>query len=429
MNTWWTRTTVMAALALAGGCGDDAPAEGSPDAGDLGSPPLDAGDAGMADAGTDDAGTADGGNGDDPVYVACGATLIPGEGAAGFVAAFDSLEMGTIDLGPTIEVAGGVNCVAGDGAVYVGEVAAPILTRYDVGPDATFTRGPRLSFAGRGVATLGGFPSRIQLISESKGYLLDEDTATIIVWNPTTMEIVDQFSIEGLGDFFRIEAFPYSGGLLLFTRSSTGTGVSARRTGIGFVDTTNDTVTYDESTACGGTTNAVELPNGDVILASSAIVAAQQRLGLEGAFPPCFIRIPAGTNAVDDDFTIDVDGLTGGPTGELVPGAGSSGFILSYDEALIPIPPDATAGQLRATPAWRLYQLPEIGSTQPGVLVGDVAPSAGAALTFVIDGRIYLSQLSGDFASSTLVDLTDAPDTIAESITVGGILVLVDRVR
>ena len=68
------------------------------------------------------------------------------------------------------------------------------------------------------------------------------------------------------------------------------------------------------------------------------------------------------------------------------------------------------------------------GSPQPGRLLEQFPPTAGAPLAQVIDGRTYITRLSADFASGTLVDVTD-PDSIVEGLSIDGIPLFVARIR
>ncbi|MEM9190754.1 MAG: hypothetical protein AAGF12_16330 [Myxococcota bacterium] len=432
MSTVVLRWVCLGAVLAMGGCGDDSADDGTADATvDLDANATDADattpmmDASLVDG---DADIPDAAPPPDPVYVACGGTFAPG-GASGFVIGFTSLAAASLDLGASIEVPGGANCVVGDGVVYVGQAESPTLTRYEVGEDGTLTEGLSVSFAGLGIANLGGFPNQFLLISPTKACFLDVQTASVVIWNPSTMEIVDDFPLDGLGSFIRVEGFAASDRFIVYTRNATGTGLTEQRTGIAFVDTTTDTAVFDESTTCGGISSAVELPSGEVFLASNNISAAEHRLGTPGSFPPCYIRIPPGAQAIDDAFSLNANDLTGGPTGGLVPGPGTSGFVQGYDETIVPIDPMGSGRDVQASPAWRLYRIPEVGTTMPGVVVDAVPPAAGGIFHFVIDDRIYLSRLAADFSRATLFDITDAPATITESVSAGGFLLLVDRVR
>jgi hypothetical protein len=197
-------------------------------------------------------------------------------------------------------------------------------------------------------------------------------------------------------------------------------------TGVVVLDTTTDTVVrFDVDTRCGGVTHPVTLPSGETYLVSSALAGAANRLGrLDTA--PCALRIPAGTNQVDAEYSLSLETVTGSPlVGEPVP-AGSSVFLRAFDDTLATVEGPTLTYELTGQAAWRWLEWDP--STNEAASSTDIPPSTADVTWFQVDGRVYGSETTPDYSETTLIQLSaDAPPL--RSLTVPGFVYGAARMR
>ena len=336
------------------------------------------------------------------------------DGNIGVLSIVESLDSGKTDLSASLVIPGGANFASdGNGNIFVGRVDAPSLTRYTLSEDGNLEEGPTVSFANSGIVSLGGFSEQFQFISDERAYFIDGVTSQVIVWNPTEMIFESAFS---MGDF----AVPAGqsailGGairsgdrIIAYVRYVDSEGVTRSRTAVVFIDTQTNTATIDFSETCGGISGLVEATNGDVYFASNNISAVNFEFGLEGSFEPCWMKVLAGTNEIDDSFNLNPNSLTNSTlTATLVPGPGNSAYISAYDKSLLPINPSSTPREVQSSEAWRLWRINDLNDLTQATLLEDFPAGGGAFFTFSVNDNTYISNLKQDFSGGSLINVTD----------------------
>ncbi|MEM8609865.1 MAG: hypothetical protein AAGF92_22405 [Myxococcota bacterium] len=370
----------------------------------------------------------------DPVFAICAFTFDPTQ-LIGLVGTLPSIDADQeFDRSDAFDFSGRPICAAYGGALFVSDPESPSVTRYDLDDAGSLVRGETVSFANFGLGPLSGIqPELMQFISDERAYFIDRAQRIAVIWNPTTMVVIDSVELpvetpDGL--------VPAGGGGIATLGTTivipfaflTDLGVNASTTVFVFLDTTTDTVTTDTFPDCGGIQNARTVANGDTYFASNAVSAANFRLGLPDSFPPCLARLPAGATAIDRDFELDLrDLVDGAPAASMLAGPGDSGFLTAYDESLVPITGDEDAGQIVVADAWRVYRAEQTGVNAPATLVTDLPVGAGRLGGLVADGRTYIFLPAADLSGSTAYDVTDA--AAVEAITASSLIYYVARLR
>ncbi|MEM1413607.1 MAG: hypothetical protein AAGH15_01840 [Myxococcota bacterium] len=423
---------------LTSGCGDDDGGAGDVDAGgvvDAGGSDLGSSDAGLEDAGVEDAGMEDMGDPPEPLYAVCTLRFTP-EGAVGAVALVESLDEGAIDVASALEVPGLGSCAGRTGEIFVGSSEAPVITRYAITEEGGFEETGSLSVMPLGITNLFSFDG-FQIVAPNKAYYVDSTTLQVAIFDPTAMTLEGDIDLGGVDDAAGDFVFSNFGGVVRtddrvipFARyTDPTTERTAALTTLAFIDTDSDAVVFDSTERCGGVASGDVLANGDAYFGSNNITAANHRLGLEGAFAPCLVRALAGADAIDDTYLFELNGLTGGlPTGGLVTGPGDSAFVLAYDETVTPIGEETQPREIQAAQAWRLWSIPELGTSETATRVDSFGLTSGANFALDVEGVTYFSRIAADFSGGELVRV-NADGTVVDALDTGVITLGAYRVR
>ena len=198
---------------------------------------------------------------------------------------------------------------------------------------------------------------------------------------------------------------------MLYATYRTQQETIAPRSDFWFVDLeTDEVVATDVTEECGGLWPSVSTAtNGDTYIGTVGVVAMEHAQGLPGSFPPCSVRIRAGTRRLDRSYSADLNSLTGGlPTSGMIPAGNNRALVWAYDTNEMPIDPNLTARELEFLTNWNFYEW-ELGSEQPATLVESLPTTNAFVDTREFDGRTFLIQFPPDFSTSTLSDLTQRP--------------------
>lgn len=347
-------------------------------------------------------------------------------GPLGLLSTVASLDEGTTDLTQALEVpGGGLFASDGNGNIFVARGDAPNMIKFTVDEEDNFVEGETVSFANAGLPGLFGFSDQIQFISDTKAYFIDAAvTQQVIIWNPSDMTFTSSFPITGLpsvseGGSLRFNTIIQSGNqVLIVVRYNDAEDLAENRLAVVFINTDSDGFTVDAVETCGGISGFTIAQNGDIYLASSNVAAVERAFGLDGSFDPCWVRISAGTNEIDDSFSFNPNSLTGSAlTAGLVQGPNNSAYIQAYDETVSPLDLTGVPRDVQQTAAWRLWKIEDITNPTSATLVESLSPAAGGTFSLLVDGQTYLVSLSQDFSSSTLINITDE-NNISEGLQV-----------
>ena len=387
------------ALQIAG-CGDDA-------SGDT--------DAGTVDGASPDAGPGPAG------FIVCGITVTP-DGLTGFAGLTASLAAGSdVDLSRALELGGGISCANQGRTLYVAGGETAQVTRYTIGADASFTEDGTISFAGVGVDAGGS----IALLSETKAYYVDGAMLTVVVWNPSTLLIEGELSLEGLatpeGEGIGIIVEERAGRVVLVAAYGDAVNGNNQRLRVALIDPATDAVTVDETRSCGGSFTSADGGDGFLYLGAGVRPAVSFRLGLPETYAPCLVRVDVTTGEFDDGFLRDLNELTGvNPTGIVSPGPTPGTLLLTgYDESVLPNEDGAADNEVQLAESWRTYLLEDLGGSAPATLLDNLPVVTGVTRILTVNDRIYFGFASPGFATSSLVDITD-PDAPADAAVLSG---------
>jgi|GEM_PF-3262012 len=418
-----TRSLLVVALAVAAlpACGDDD--------GDRSDSPGDTTTSGTGDAGDGD------GNGDAPaLFGVCAAIFNIADGSQEpFLALVPSLDSEVeVDLADTIPVNGLCSAPGGTGEFFVGLAESPIVEKWVIGDDDIPERVDQLSFANFGVAAASGL-SPFVYISPTKAYYLDGLNLQVIVWNPQSMTITGSFPLEvnqeGLTTFAGFWAI--DGDRLVLTAPYRRMSDSAAepKTYAAFIDLDTDEVTYAFDDRCAIRWLA-QSDNGDMYMASHTAQAVSIRGGTAGTpiSPPCMTRIKSGATEFDSTYYVDLDELTGNSlAGAVLPGTGGFGYILVFDESLVPIT-EETLPQANFLPGWKYYQIRFGDEAATYKEVSTIPPAAGYGLGTVVEGTPYTMTVQSDLAGGQFYDISN-PDQIQPSLAIPGFPLNAFRLR
>lgn len=391
------------------------------------------------DAGVPDAGLPDAATSDQPLYLVSGFIVAP-EGGSAILSLVPSLDESTtpdIDESVALDQFAVALATDGEGAVFVGLSESPEIVRWRVEPDGTLSRGDRFSLAAVGLpdAAVG----KVVLISPTKAYWVSVLQGQVVVWNPQTMTIGGDFSLElaRRGRFFPVTAaenmvLREDGTLLIptFYGDALGAAFSDAVT-LTVVDTATDSiVSSDDDDRCGASWYMQEASDGTVYVSGHVPHEVVRNAIPSAGAEVCQLRVlPSGTE-VDDTYFVDLSTLTGGrPTGDfLLIDDETAGVLAFHEEDATPFAGDVVAYAFQNAYRWYLWRLDEPEATL--VQTGEASSVAGRR--FFIDGVWHFQEEDvADVESnnpSTLLTLT-ADGSLVRGLTFPGQIRNVLRVR
>src|SRR5262245_19692388 len=136
-------------------------------------------------SGDDEAGEADGGEGSQPAVV-IGNRICTADECLMYLGAFPDVPSGELDQAKMIEFSGLAYVSLFEGRVYSYERESGKLTKFIITDDFLLEPAGELSFEAFGPA---GSPARSLVASPSRAFTYLRDPLTIVVWNPSTMEV------------------------------------------------------------------------------------------------------------------------------------------------------------------------------------------------------------------------------------------------
>jgi hypothetical protein len=198
-------------------------------------------------------------------------------------------------------------------------------------------------------------------------------------------------------------------------------------TGLVLIDTQTDSVArFDLDARCGGITQAIVTASGDSYFVSSALAGAAYRLG-RLATEPCALRVRVAENSFDGGYLQKLADLGGAMiVGEPVPAGGNAMFLRVFDEGLSTVAADSATWELTGQPAWRWSRWDVVANQL--VAVEALAPATADVLWFQLDGKVFGTETTADYAKTTLIELTAEGDP-KPALTVPGFLHGMARIR
>ena len=251
-------------------------------------------------------------------------------------------ETTTFDPTDGPKVLGGVVPVVHDGVLFVTDAGRPVIVRYDVGANDRLEKTAELSVMGAGVTEV--FSWHTYVLSATKAYVFDQASSRVIVWNPQTMkltgDIIDVSDADRDGWVSNL-VFEQSGPIargdeLVIPLGWMDQDFNSRHaSGALILDTkTDEVVAVLEDERCGESYAGVEGPGGDIYFFPPDWSALPHFVA-DIHQPTCVLRIAAGANEFDPNFTLDLSALgTGSAASGAVPDGETGFFFTALDEAL-----------------------------------------------------------------------------------------------
>jgi hypothetical protein len=217
-----------------------------------------------------------------------------------------------VDLAGMLEVPSGRDARAFGGYVFVWDAEASTYTRFSVDDSLNLYEDGAVSFANLGAS--GSVMT--SFISATRAYSLTRNNMQIVVWNPTTMELLGSISTDAVPDpdypdldigeparFGDHVAWPVLWYDYDNLRFKPELGVILAAAG------TEDAAFVERDSRCGGGWSLFTDSAGDLYVTGNAWFGFAHFFGDEAPFQPndCVLRMKSGSTAFDPEYYVDLN--------------------------------------------------------------------------------------------------------------------------
>ena len=364
-----------------------------------------------------------------PTYAIGLRVLGTGQTQTGFVAFTDDLTSGQLELSDALEFPGGGRLwgVPGTGTFFVTRNEEVTLAKYAF-QNGGLQQLDRLSLARQGITEF--VDSFLIFDGPDRGYLFDLGVTQAIEIDLDAMEIVGVLDLSLLADpslptFISFGKFlPHETGLVAATYGlDLVEGTVSGESKIAFFDPSTGEVEALPA-PCGGLFTGARIEGGDLIFAADPFVAAAHFLDDTRAPAPCLVRVSGTRREIVGD-PIELNALTGLPTGGIIP-AGESVLLL---RALIPeLLPDGpiTSFEIFGIPVWNTWSMDV--SAPVDATETEQALLPGGIVFFDVDGVVYENVSTSDFGR-TILTRTNGPGAPEPALETPGLPFNIVRLR
>ena len=342
-----------------------------------------------------------------------------------YVSLVSSLDAVEIDFRNALEIAGRASVTAYGGWLFVGGGESPTITRYSITAEGGFEKGPTVSFAGQDLGEFGVYIDDWgnTFISPHKAYLSNSSASTII-WDPTTMEIVGRIEQPELARAAPL-TFDGSPGIVrgkrlyrTFFWKDWDEYETLPEQYLAVFDVEKDKLLELVPEArCPGMNNNLSADEDGNIYFSNWIYNVTETLG-RGAPKSCALRLNIETERFDDDFRFVFSDHAGGREGAALNylGDGKGVFAAFHDED-IEIDANTDLNELALSDNWRLWEATLDG--QAAAPLSGIDKLAGGYAIVHVDGRTFLMVPTAEYASTTVHEI-DAGGGVQKRFEVPG---------
>ncbi|WP_257458615.1 hypothetical protein [Archangium lipolyticum] len=298
------------------------------------------------------------------------------------------------------------------GHLYVAGDEGATVTRYTLSSDGRLVPSGVVSFAGKGVSSIGEYQSQFQFVSPTKAYYFDGRTSQAIVWNPSDMTVTGSINLTGIsveGAILTFSAVPIRREnqviMPLGWRPATGIGI-VKQAGVVVIDTRTDTATIVKDDRCGYVREGVVGPDGMVYIATEVYGSAVRRMAGENTPVPCVLKFDPQTLKFDPSFFVELSTLAKGSTaGTLFPGSNGNVYLRVLDESIYTVKDGTHPRLVASAPAWKWWKV-EFNplSATP---VASLPASTGSSFLYQADDRLLFSEFASGSTATSLRELTD----------------------
>jgi hypothetical protein len=343
-------------------------------------------------------------------------------GSDSYLNLLDSLDITGVEQAKAREYPGGRAFLATyDGWVFVGDPTSPVVTRYSVGAGNALQEEGKLSFANYGLMAGNLDPWNVTFISPTKAYLFDLKEATHIIWNPSTMEIVGEIKpppemvregldLDGTPAVIRGNRMFRS---VLWADYDTATYESDHLLAI--YDIENDRLLeLVKETRCPAPSNLVHQDEQGNFYFSNWIWPVAGTL-MRGAPRSCVLRLPAGSDRFDPDWSLSYADLAGGREGAMFTYlSGGKGLISIFNHEMTSFDAMTDPWKYAGTPVWQIWNV-DLETRAASPLAG-IPLNAGAYTPVHLDGRTFALVPGGDWEETQAYEIRDGKATPAFKI-------------
>jgi hypothetical protein len=401
------RTIAVALLAsLAAACSDD-------------DPPPDVSRAGIADAGVE-AGP-DSAPAAPPLY-AIMYEVFSDMGSDSYLSLINSLDVKDIDITRAREYPGGRAFLAThNGWVFVGDATTPLVTKYSVAADGALQEQGKLSFANYGLTAGNLDPWNVTFISNSKAYLFDYKEATTIIWNPTTMEITGEIKpppelvkmgvdLDGSPAVVRGNRLYRSFFFVYFKTATYATDHF-----LASYDIVDDKLLeLVPETRCPAPGNLVHKDEQGNFYFGNWIWPVSGTL-MRGAPKSCVLKLPAGSDRYDPQWTLPYAELAGGREGAIFSYfAGGKGLMSVFLHEMTSFDDKTDPWDYAGESVWQIWNV-DVQQRTASPLAG-IPLNTGAFTPVSMDGRQFVMVPGKDWESTQLYEIKDGAATPAFAV-------------
>ncbi|MEN0067514.1 MAG: hypothetical protein AAGA48_35610, partial [Myxococcota bacterium] len=323
-----------------------------------------------------------------------------------FVTFADELDGGEIDLEGAIPFSGGGTLwgVAGAAEFYVVGAERQTVSKFGFEDGVPVPLG-EVGLGGEGVRTLLG--EAMVFDGPDRAYLVDPLSAQAIELDLAAMEVVRSIDISSWLDSTQDTfvgfppVLPRDDEVVLFTHANdfVADTVSLEPSKLVFFDPSNGAFETVDA-PCAGLRYATTLDNGDLLFSADPRVASIWAIDDTRSPAPCMVRLAAGSRTPEVE-AVDLTSIAGGrPAGGLVPTGDDGLYLRVLDTDQFPLDAGFTARELFGLPAWETWQINLASPNEAAPVDRPLLP--GGITFFDVDGTIYESVATPDFASSTL---------------------------
>lgn len=313
-----------------------------------------------------------------------------------YLSIFDTLDIDALDTKRAREFAGGrAYMQTYNEWVFVGEPSSPIIHRYSLGRGGELTDQRDLSLGNFGIAEASIDDWGINFVSPTKAYYFSYEDGTIIVWNPSTMEITGEIDppVDYLRDGFETNCSTAAvRGNRLYRSIYWEDTESAERSPDQMLlvyDTDEDRVVASSTeTRCAALGNRTYTAEDGTIYFSNWIWPISDTI-LNGAPPHCALRINPDADTFDPEWKFEYADIASGREGAMFTYLeDGKGLVSIFHDEEAHHDETTDAWDYAANPNWELWNIDIEART--GSPVEGVPRNTGAYTPVQIDGREFV---------------------------------------
>jgi hypothetical protein len=329
-----------------------------------------------------------------------------------FVRLVPSLDVAEIDLASAREYNGRATVGSVGNWLFIMDGEQPIVERFTVAADGSLTLDGELSFANYGMPywTIDAWGNT--MVSPTKAYFSNPGDGSLIVWNPTSMEIVREIPLPALapGDLELQSSPAYLRGdrlFRLFSWASFDTFEFSRAPQqLGVYDTASDELlSLVEDNRCPAIYSEPFADEAGAVYFSNHVWSPMETL-VKGAPQSCSLRVLAEETSFDPDWQFRYADFAGGREGAVLRYLGNNQALadIFHDERTT-ITSDTDPSELGTSSNWRLWAVDLAAGTGAPIEGLDFKP--GGYNDVHVGGRTFILMPSADYARTTGYELVD----------------------